>query len=160
MIDQMFSGRSGPAPPTETPTYSSAPPSITSDSQSVASNLQICTAPSSLRSILDSSPAVAVMFTSASCPPCVAIRPYFEELARTHGGKEGRVEFFLVEMGGGGGDAVAQSKEFGGPISATPTFYFFTKGGKQVGECKGADRGELKTQVELLVMEAYPRTYF
>lgn len=70
------------------------------------------------------------------------------------------MEFVLVEMGVGGGDAVAQSKEFGGPISATPTFCFFAKGGKQVGECKGADRGELKTQVELLVMEAYPRTYF
>ena len=160
MIDQMFSGRSGP--PASTAVSSLLPPRAPADDaaspQSIASNLQICTSASSLRSILGSSKAVAVMYTSASCPPCTAVKPVFEELARTHGTTKERIDFVLVEMGVGGANEVAGSDEFGGPVRATPTFVFFAKG-KKVGECKGGDVGELKTQVELLEMEAYPRAF-
>lgn len=152
MIDQMFSGRSGPSAPAEPRTFSDPSP------QSIASNLQICTSPASLQTILDSNPAVAVMFTSESCPPCEAIKPLFNDLARTHGAttNKKRIDFVLVEMGVGAGAEVAARSEFGGPVKATPTFVFFRKGEK-VGECKGADGTELKTQVAMLEMVAYPR---
>lgn len=160
MIDQMFSGRNGP--PASTAVQSllppSAPPTNEPSQQSIASNLQICTSPSSLRSILTTSPAVAVMYTSTSCPPCNAIKPYFEELARTHGTKRQRIDFVLVETGVGGGSEVAGDPAFGGPVRATPTFVFFAHG-KKSSECKGADRQELKTQIQLLEMEVYPREY-
>ncbi|GAA5994154.1 hypothetical protein JCM11641_001040 [Rhodosporidiobolus odoratus] len=123
--------------------------------QSISSNLQICTSSASLRSTLASSSAVAVMYTSPTCPPCTAIKPFFEDLARKHGGGKQRIEFVLVEMGVGEGAAIAHNSEFGGPVQATPTFVFFGKG-KKVGECKGADKRELETQVQLLEMEAYP----
>ncbi|BGP15465.1 hypothetical protein JCM10213_001762 [Rhodosporidiobolus nylandii] len=131
-------------------------PSQTPAAPSVTSNLQICTSAASLRSTLSSAPAVAVMYTSPTCPPCTAIKPFFEDLARKHGAGKDRIEFVLVEMGVGEGAAVAQSSEFGGaPVQATPTFRFFAHG-KKVGECKGADRRELETQVGLLAMEAFP----
>lgn len=159
MIDQMFSGRNGP--PASTAVQSLLPPGAPStdpSQQSLGSNLAICTSPASLRSTLTASPAVAVMFTSASCPPCNAIKPYFEELARTHGAGAKRIEFVLVETGVGAGAEVAREPEFGGPVRATPTFVFFAHG-KKTSECKGADRGELKTQVQLLEMEVYPREF-
>jgi len=120
--------------------------------QSVQSNLQIVTSIASLRSTLSRSKATAIMYTSASCPPCNAIKPHFEELARTHH----NIAFCLVETGLGEGGQVAQSSEFGGPVSATPTFVFF-KGAQKVGECKGADWRELETQIGMLQLEAFPR---
>ncbi|GAA6007584.1 hypothetical protein JCM10207_006394 [Rhodosporidiobolus poonsookiae] len=180
MIEQMFVGRRTPsagaavnnllpslgvAPPASAPSSATATgtttpvavPRDTPTTQSLTSNLQICTAAASLRSTLTSAPAVAVMFTSPTCPPCTAIKPFFEDLARKHGGAAGskRIEFVLVEMGIGEGAQVARSAEFGGPVQATPSFVFFARGEK-VGECKGADRRELETQVQLLEMAAFP----
>lgn len=157
-------GRIPPAIGTATPSSSmtgTTTPVGTAQANSAASelssNLSICTSPASLRSILASSPAVAIMFTSPSCPPCTAIKPFFEDLARRHGspGSKKRIEFVLVEMGAGAGAEVAKSGEFGGPVQATPTFVFFVRGRKS-GECKGADKRELETQVQLLEMEAFP----
>lgn len=162
MIDNMFRGAMR-GPDASSAVQSLLPPSSQAAAaaepspQSIASNLQICTSVSSFRAAL-SHPAVAVMFTSASCPPCNAIKPYFEELARTHGSNKERIDFVLVETGVGGGAEIAREAEFGGPITATPTFVFFTKG-RKTGECKGADRQELKTQVQLLAMDAYPREF-
>lgn len=97
------------------------------------------------------------MYTSASCGPCVQIKPVFEDLARTHG----RVQFVIVEIGAGGGSEIAADStgEFGGAVRATPTFRFYVAG-KSVGECKGADERELKTQVGMMMLEAWPRKPF
>ncbi|GAA6056044.1 hypothetical protein JCM3770_006997 [Rhodotorula araucariae] len=171
MIEQMFTGRrtqsAGAAVNTLLPqlgiTPSSTPPAGARPSrddvpsaQSVASNLEICTSAASLRSTLSSSPAVAVMFTSPTCPPCAAIKPHFEALATQHSAPASkRIVFVLVETHIGGGGEVARSPEFGGPVTATPSFAFFARGAK-VGECKGADRRELDTQVGMLALAAYP----
>ena len=149
MIDQMFRGRAAPeAGDAVRSTFSAIDPSR----QSLSSNLTICTSSASFDSTLKSHEAVAVMFTSKTCPPCEAIKPYFEELARTHGQGKKRIEFVLVEMGVGDGSKVASEQG----VRATPTFGFFARGQK-VSECKGADRGELSTQVKLLKMEVWPR---
>ncbi|GAA5915800.1 hypothetical protein JCM6882_006099 [Rhodosporidiobolus microsporus] len=174
MIEQMFVGSRnvgagaavnnlmpslGVAPPSSSAaTGTTTPVSLPSDTptaQSLGSNLQICTSAASLRSTLSSSPAVAIMYTSPTCPPCTAIKPFFEDLARKHGVGKKRIEFVLVEMGIGEGAVVARSSEFGGPVQATPTFVFFSRG-RKVGECKGADKRELETQVGMLEMETYP----
>lgn len=121
-------------------------------SQSVSSNLQIVTSVSSLRSTLSRSSATSIMFTSSHCPPCNAIKPYFEELARSHR----KISFCLVETQLGEGAQVARMSEFGGPVTATPTFVFFN-GGEKVGECKGADKRELETRIGMLELEVFPR---
>ncbi|GAA6035819.1 hypothetical protein JCM8097_005721 [Rhodosporidiobolus ruineniae] len=170
MIEQMFVGRRthsagaavnnllpslGVAPPASRPaTGTTTPvsaPRDTPSAQSVASNLTICTSLASFRSLLTSSPAVAAMFTSPTCPPCTAIKPYFEELARQHGSGQKRILFVLVEMGVGSGGEVAS--EYG--VRATPTFIFFARGEK-IGECKGANKQELETQVGMLDLAAFP----
>ncbi|GJN89479.1 hypothetical protein Rhopal_002465-T1 [Rhodotorula paludigena] len=165
MIEQMFVGARRPtagaavnnllpqlgvAPPAPAPISDDVP-----STQSVASNLSICTSVASLRSILASSPATAIMYTSLTCPPCTAIKPFFESLAAKHASPSKRIAFVLVETHLGAGAEVARSAEFGGPVRATPTFVFFARGEK-VGECKGADRGELETQVGMLELAAYP----
>lgn len=121
-------------------------------SQSVSSNLQIVTSISSLRSTLSRSPATSIMFTSAHCPPCNAIKPFFEGLARKHS----KMTFGLVETGLGEGPQISRMSEFGGPVAATPTFVFF-KGAEKVGECRGADRRELETRIGMLELEVFPR---
>ncbi|GAA5904725.1 uncharacterized protein JCM6883_003886 [Sporobolomyces salmoneus] len=163
MIEQMFVGANnrsaGDAVNNILPSLASgSAPSNASQSrddvpsgQSLASNLQIVTSISSLRSTLSRSPATSIMFTSASCPPCNAIKPYFEDLARTHR----KTTLCLVETGIGEGAEIARTKEFGGPVMATPTFVFF-KGGEVVGECKGADRKELETRIGMLELEVFP----
>jgi desumoylating isopeptidase 1 len=155
MIDSMFRGRAAPAAADAVrSTFANLPPTPRAQNpsgQSLASNLQICTSTASFQSVLQKSKALAVMFTSKTCPPCEAIKPYFEELARTHGVGKQRIEFVLVEMSVGEGGQVAQSEG----VRATPTFVFYSSR-KRVGECKGADRSELKTQIQLLEMEVYP----
>ncbi|GAA5991893.1 hypothetical protein JCM10908_002258 [Rhodotorula pacifica] len=173
MIEQMFVGRRTPSagaavnnllpqlgitPPATPPTSRTPAPRLPSDAptvQSVASNLQICTSTASLRTLLSSSPAVAIMFTSPTCPPCSAIKPHFESLAQRHSSPQNRIDFVLVETHLGAGAEIARNAEFGRPVTATPTFVFFSRG-KKVGECKGADRQELETQIGILDLTTYP----
>ncbi|GAA6019970.1 hypothetical protein JCM11491_006725 [Sporobolomyces phaffii] len=161
MIEQMFVGANrrsaGDAVNHLLPTLAQTPtrPQQTNDDvpsvASVASNLQIVTSIASLRSTLERCPGTSIMFTSASCPPCNAIKPHFEELARGFA----KLTFCLVETGLGEGAEIARMQEFGGPVMATPTFVFF-KGVERVGECKGADKGELETRVGMLNLEVFP----
>ncbi|GAA5866734.1 hypothetical protein JCM8547_002742 [Rhodosporidiobolus lusitaniae] len=170
MIEQMYVGRraagtvvgsgassEGVSPAATGTTTPIARPQTNPSAQSLSSNLRICTSAASLRTTLSTSPATAVMFTSPTCPPCTAIKPFFEDLARKHGAIDSkkRMEFVLVETGVGEGAGIARNSEFGGPVQATPAFVFFS-GARKVGECKGADRMELETQVQLLEMEAFP----
>ncbi|GAA5909799.1 hypothetical protein JCM8208_005463 [Rhodotorula glutinis] len=170
MIESMFVGRRNPSagaavnnlvpqlgglatpPTTSTPPSRDDVPSLAS----ATSNLELCTSSASLRTTLASSPAVAIMFTSPTCPPCTAIKPHFEQLAKQHASPASRrIVFVVVETHAGHGADVARSPEFGGPVTATPSFAFFAHGAK-VGECKGADRRELETQVGMLALAAYP----
>ncbi|GAA5870940.1 hypothetical protein JCM3774_003485 [Rhodotorula dairenensis] len=173
MIEQMFVGRRTPSagaavnnllpqlgltPPATPPTSRTPAPRLADDApsvDSVASNLQICTSAASLRTLVSSSPAVAIMFTSPSCPPCQAIKPRFEALARDHASPRNRIDFVLVETHVGAGAEVARNAEFGGPVTATPTFVFFSRGVK-TGGCKRADQRELETQIGMLALTAYP----
>ncbi|KAK4052528.1 hypothetical protein OIO90_004295 [Microbotryomycetes sp. JL221] len=154
MIDQMFRGGSKPeaqdAVNSLLPTQHDDEP----NAQAVVSNLQVCSNETSFRSLLDSASAVAVMYTSQTCPPCHAIKPTFEQLARQHGEASRRIEFVIVDTNGPGA-SVARQPHFGGPITATPTFVFFHQGNK-IGQCKGADKRELETQVKMLQMTAWP----
>ncbi|KAK4047933.1 hypothetical protein OIV83_005117 [Microbotryomycetes sp. JL201] len=152
MIDQMFRG---PSRPEAQDAVTSFLPATTAEAETITSNLQICSSEASLRNVLQKSPAVAVMYTSVTCPPCQAIKPYFEELARSHGNAPKRIEFVIVDVSVGAGPLIARSSEFGGPVSATPTFILFA-GGRKAGECKGTNRRELKTQVQLLEMDVWP----
>ena len=131
------------------------------------------TNPASFRSLLGSHRAVVAMFTSATCPPCRMIEPVFEELARSKGQQQ--VAFVKVDLGVGMGSMVA--REYG--VAATPTFGFFLDGKKvrvgirsrlfyvadgecllaraQTHELKGVNAPELRTQVDLLLYQAFPR---
>lgn len=83
------------------------------------------------------------------------IEPVFEDLAwaKTHGLGKDRVAFVKVDMGVGMGSQVAS--EFG--IRVTPTFVFFLDGQKTY-DFKGADSAELRSQLDLLLFQAFPRT--
>ncbi|KAI9509187.1 DUF862-domain-containing protein [Russula earlei] len=119
------------------------------------------TNPASFRSLLASHRAVVAMFTSATCGPCRMIEPVFEEIAREKGRRRGSVEsqgqgqgevaFVKVDLGVGMGSAVAREYN----VTATPTFGFFLDG-KRIHELKGINAPELRTQVDLLLYQAFP----
>ncbi|EIM85886.1 DUF862-domain-containing protein [Stereum hirsutum FP-91666 SS1] len=125
--------------------------SQTPSTTTVAAPVHIATNPTSFHSLLDTHRCVVAFFTSATCAPCKMVEPMFEELAhaKTRGG--GRIAFVKVDLGVGMGGAVA--REYG--VSATPTFEFFLDR-KKVHELKGANAPELRTQVDLLLYQAYP----
>lgn len=87
-----------------------------------------------------------VFFTSATCPPCKALYPLYDELAAEVGGKG-----VLIK--------VDTSRAFGVgnrySISATPTFITFLKG-QQENRWSGADPGALRGNIQLLVQMAWP----
>jgi hypothetical protein len=101
------------------------------------------------------------------------IEPLVERLAEEKGvGQNGRgVAFAKIEISGMGNTLAGQ---YG--IRATPTFLFFLDGEKvccsypcgddlvhnglsQISEMKGANAPELRSQVDLLLFQAYPRWY-
>ncbi|KAI0670928.1 DUF862-domain-containing protein [Trametes maxima] len=122
-------------------------------SSTVAGAIHMCTNPSSFHSLLHGHRAAVAFFTSPTCGPCRMIEPLFEDLARqkTHGSGSGRVAFVKVDMAVGMGNQVAG--EWG--VRVTPTFLFFLDG-KKVGELKGANGSELRSQVDLLLYQAFP----
>jgi desumoylating isopeptidase 1 len=138
-------------------------------SSTITAPLQISTNPSSLQSILSRHRATAVFFTSATCPPCRVIEPVFEDLA--YGKASEGVAFVKVDLGVGMGQDVARIYN----VRATPTFIFFVEGQKvhvsphislevmlkddaQIAEVQGADVPEVKSTVDLMIFQAYPRT--
>lgn len=116
--------------------------------ETLASSLSIATNLASFASTLASNKCVAVMFTADYCGPCKTIKPVFKSLAKRKQ-DDPPVSFVLVDTGAG--REVASKYN----ISAIPTFKFFLNGQEQ-HEIKGADVGELRTQVELLTMSGYP----
>ncbi|KAH8998488.1 DUF862-domain-containing protein [Lactarius akahatsu] len=125
----------------------------TPSTSTVAGAIHVSTNPASFRSLLEAHRAVVAMFTSATCGPCRMIEPVFEDLAhaKSRGRGAGKVAFAKVDLGVGMGEAVA--RQYG--VSATPTFGFFLDG-KRIHELKGVNAPELRTQVDLLLYQAFP----
>ncbi|KAL1760409.1 PPPDE putative peptidase domain-containing protein [Schizophyllum commune] len=114
-----------------------------------------CTNPASFHNLLKTHRAVVADFTDQYCGPCRAIAPEFERLAEEKGvrvGHSGRgAAFTSVDIRVGQGQALAA--EYG--IRATPTFLFFLDGEK-ISEVKGANAAALRSEVDLLLYQAYP----
>ena len=109
-----------------------------------------------LSEILSIFPCVAVLFTSESCPPCRVIRPAFQDLAHHHhvaesaSGNHKRVAFVQIDSNGNTSTLFSQSN-----VAATPTVKLYIYG-KESSQVRGADVGELKTAIDLMLFEAYP----
>ncbi|KAI9465406.1 DUF862-domain-containing protein [Lactarius psammicola] len=125
----------------------------TPSTSTIAGAIHVSTNPASFRSLLDSHRTVVAMFTSATCGPCRLIEPVFEDLAhaKSRGRGGGKVAFAKVDLGVGMGGAIARQYN----VSATPTFGFFLDG-KRIHELKGVNAPELRTQVDLLLYQAFP----
>ena len=97
-----------------------------------------------------------MFFTSTTCGPCKLIEPVFEELAnqKTRGPNGGHAAFVKVDMAIGSGGQVGAEWS----VRVTPTFLFFLDRKKQ-HEMKGVNAPELRTQVDLLLYQAFPRTF-
>ena len=92
---------------------------------------------------------VAVDFTSKTCGPCVAIAPVFEEFIREKNEPAKPLLGIKVET------SMARDICAHFQISATPTFKFFLDG-QELAECKGANRSEIKSNIDFLIYSAYP----
>jgi len=144
----------------------------TPSSSAVAGAIHVSTNPASFRSLLESHRAVVAMFTSATCGPCRMIEPVFEDIAhaKSRGRAAGNVAFAKVDLAVGMGGAIARQYN----VAATPTFGFFLDGKRvcivfllgphddddddaQIHELKGVNAPELRTQVDLLLYQAFPR---
>ncbi|KAF5374136.1 hypothetical protein D9615_008883 [Tricholomella constricta] len=121
--------------------------------QTLYAPIHAITNPPSFHSFLKSHRAAVAFFTAANCGPCRMIEPVFERLSEEKGVKADGTGagFAKIDIGVGLGNSLAS--EWG--IRATPTFIFFLDG-KKLDEMKGADANELRSQVDLLLFQAYP----
>lgn len=119
----------------------------------VSGPLQTCSNLQHFRSILSSHRAVSAFFTSRTCGPCRVIEPIFEDLA--HGKASNGVAFVKIDLGGMFGNEVGGA--YG--VKVTPTFIFFLNGQK-IEELKGANASDLRSQVNLLIFQAFPREFW
>lgn len=99
--------------------------------------------------VIDASKAQPVVldFYSTECPPCEALAPKFEALAKQFAGKAGFVKIFRQ-----GNRELA--RQLG--VTGSPTLVFF-RGGVEVGERISGDdikRTAVKAQVESLLVAA------
>jgi len=125
----------------------------TQATQSLTGPLHIITNPATFNGFLKSHRAAVAFFTSNTCPPCKMIEPIFERLSEEKGIREGKsgAGFAKIDIDVGMGRNLASEWS----IRATPTFMFFLDG-KKLDELKGADANELRTQVDLLLFQAFP----
>ncbi|KAG8832841.1 hypothetical protein FRC17_000545 [Serendipita sp. 399] len=111
--------------------------------------IQICNNPSSFTSLIRRHKAAVAFFTSQTCAPCRMVEPGFDEIAHSRASPD--VAFIKVDMSVGMGHLVGQQNN----VHATPTFLFFLNGNLR-HELKGIDVPELRTQVNLLIYDAFP----
>ncbi|KAJ5670499.1 uncharacterized protein N7477_005862 [Penicillium maclennaniae] len=131
---------SRPAPP-PVPQMSTAAHAVPSTVRNVSNLSQL---QSELAATSDS--CAVIFFTSATCPPCKAVYPIYDELAEEVGAK-GRL--IKVDIG------FARDVGMRYSVSATPTFMTFLKG-KKVDQWSGANPAQLKGNVRLLLDMAHP----
>lgn len=121
-----------------------------------ASPVHYITTTTQLNKVVSVFPCVAALFTSESCPPCRIIKPAFVDLAHHHHvdeskpGNHKRVAFVQVDSSASTSSLFATSG-----VTATPTVKFYTFG-KETSQLRGADVGELKTAVDVMLFDAYP----
>ncbi|KAJ1303148.1 hypothetical protein OPQ81_011349 [Rhizoctonia solani] len=125
------------------------PPTINPASSTVAAPVHIATNPPALDSLIKSHKVSIIFFTSSSCGPCRMIESTFEDIAGEKAGPD--VVFVKVSLDMPGASEVAG--RWG--VRVTPTFIMCLNG-ERTDELKGADRGELKTRVDLLLYQAFP----
>ena len=101
-----------------------------------------------LERLLDSAKAscAVIFFTSATCPPCKIVYPAYDELAAEAGRKA-----VLIKVD------ISQAYEIGSKyqVRATPTFISFLRGQRE-NEWVGANEGQLRGNVRLLIQMAHP----
>ena len=87
-----------------------------------------------------------IFFTSSTCAPCKIVYPAYDELASEAGGKAVLIRVDLNK-----------SYEIGSryKVRATPTFMTFL-GSEKVDEWSGANEGQLRGNVRMLMQMAYP----
>lgn len=132
------------------PTPAPTSPPTPVQSNSLTTPVHIATNPSSFHNVLHTHRAVVAFFTSATCGPCRMIEPVFEDLARSKS-RASDVAFVKIDLSVGMSNAVGG--EYG--VRVTPTFILFLDGNK-THEMKGVNAPELRTQVDLLLYQAFP----
>ncbi|KAJ3777931.1 PPPDE putative peptidase domain-containing protein [Lentinula raphanica] len=109
----------------------------------------------SLQSLLRTHKAVVVNFSDLiTCPPCRVIAPVYEQLAHEKGVKTNSgvgAAFAKIDLSTPSGKALGAEWS----VRVMPTFMFFLDG-KKISEMKGADANELRSQIDLLLFQAYP----
>ncbi|EQB47562.1 PUL domain-containing protein [Colletotrichum gloeosporioides Cg-14] len=88
-----------------------------------------------------------VLFTSATCPPCRAIAPTFDELSAEAGNKAVFIKVDVAQL------TPLPEKNY---PRATPTFVTYLHGEKE-NEWAGADPAALRGNTQLLLQMAFPR---
>ncbi|KAH6686712.1 PUL domain-containing protein [Plectosphaerella plurivora] len=88
----------------------------------------------------------AIIFTSATCPPCKTLYPIYEELASTF---EGKATLIKVD--------ISRALDVGNKyqVRATPTIMTFLFG-KKDKQWSGADPSALRSNIQALVLSAFP----
>ena len=93
-----------------------------------------------------SNTCAVIFFTSATCPPCKAVYPVYDELAEETASKAVLVK---VDIGAATGVGMKYS------VHATPTFMTFLKGEK-LDQWSGANPAQIRGNVRMLVEMAHP----
>lgn len=99
-----------------------------------------------LQQSIQNNTAVAVYFTSATCPPCRVIAPIFDEMVLSKG-----KEIVGIKVDIGIAQAIGRAFE----VRSTPTFMFFLCGNK-FSQFSGANQAELRSSIDLLIYSAHP----
>jgi desumoylating isopeptidase 1 len=88
----------------------------------------------------------AIFFTSATCPPCKTLYPVYEELASSF---EGKATLIKVD--------ISRALDVGSKyqVRATPTIMTFLFG-KKHKQWSGADPSALRSNIQALVLAAFP----
>ncbi|KAF9019182.1 DUF862-domain-containing protein [Hymenopellis radicata] len=124
--------------------------------ESLAAPLHPCTNSASFANLIRTHRAVVANFSNVvTCGPCRMIAPIYEQLARDKGVRVGTngvgAAFTKIDMSTPSGNQLAS--QLG--VRVMPTFMFFLDG-KKVSEMKGADQNELRSQIDLLIFQAFP----
>ncbi|ODV90041.1 hypothetical protein CANCADRAFT_99920 [Tortispora caseinolytica NRRL Y-17796] len=112
----------------------------------ISSEVETVLTETALNQILTKHTATIVFFTSATCGPCRALYPKYDDLSLKYSGS---VKFVKVDIG----QAQPLGQKF--RITATPTFVTFIER-SQLDTWKGANPQELDSKIKLLISAAFP----
>ncbi|KAE8387844.1 putative thioredoxin [Aspergillus alliaceus] len=87
-----------------------------------------------------------IFFTSATCPPCKAMYPVYDELAEEAGAKAALIKVDI---------STAYDVSMKYPVRGTPTFKTYLKG-KEADTWSGANASQLRGNIRLLLEMAHP----